>query len=229
LSGAGAAVQDFENRTVWLVLGLDGHRYYVFASQGNSPLTPDWHARQRLAINDQIRSYAALTGAGHTISPSKVRRLEAQGPLSFGTAPQPGAFDRLEGIIQDEMYGRGIRPSAHAGEFLIHGWKTCVGDYMSVRHKAPSKAEIFLSQSPCRTGDPAPSQARTIDSTPYPESCRNKLYVFFAKNKTVTWTVLYDQRFRTAGPVGDDGMPGLFAGWSIRRMHKQERQVFGLQ
>ena len=227
LTNAGKEVKGFGARAVWLVLGLDGNRYYVFRSQGNSPLTPKFHADAKLSIGDQIKAHAALQSPNHALRPSKVARLEQNAARHTGQTI--GGNSSLEGEIQAEMYRRGVRPAAHAEEFLISGYRKCVADYKALRSKSPVKAEIFLSQSPCRVGDPRPSEERVIGGITYPQSCRNKLYSFFAKNKSTSWSVLYDQRFRTAARHRDDEMPGLFPGWTIGRMSKGVRLTLGLQ
>lgn len=228
LSEAGQFVRTLPLRTVWAVLSLDGNQYYAFASRANSPLTPDAIATTRLTVADQIKALAAASGGG-PLRPSRVARLQQGGALA-GPAPQdPDTHARMAGLLQDAMFDRGVTPGAHAEEFVIAGWSECVADYKSRRRKAPSKVEIFLSFSPCREGDPLPSPARTINGVDYPVSCRNKLYAFFARNPSIRWSVAYNLRFRSAEAVADSAMPGLFSGWTIRRMDEGERHALGLQ
>ena len=153
---------------------------------------------------------------------------EAVASRGVGNPVNPATHTALEGMIQDAMFHREVVPFGHAEEFLIAGWRDCMAEFKAARNTAPVKGEIFLTFSPCREGDPLPSPRRTIDGIEYPPSCRNKLYAFFAKNRSVKWSVVYDIRFRTAGPAGDDGMPGLFPGWVIRRMTPTERATLGL-
>lgn len=227
LSEAGAFVQQLPQRTIWAVLGLDGGSYYVFFSRANAAVTPDSIATVKLTVADQIRALAARSSGG-SLRPSQVAQLQQSGALAPSGPANPAAQQRLAGLVQDGMFNRGVTPGAHAEEFVIAGWNECVADYKRRRGKAPVRVEIFLSFSPCREGDPQPSPSRTIGGVDYPCSCRNKLYKFFEKNRSIRWSVNYNLRFRSAEAYTDDAMPGLFAGWTIRRMSQAERGALGL-
>jgi hypothetical protein len=227
LSEAGAFVRQLPQRTIWAVVGLDGGRYYAFCSRANSAVTPDSIATVKLTAADQIRALGAHSGGG-ILRPSQVGRLAQAAVPGANPSATPDLHGKLTGLIQDAMFNRGVTPGAHAEEFVIAGWNECVSDYKRQRGKAPVKVEIFLSFSPCREGDPLPSPPRTINGTDYPCSCRNKLYKFFEKNRSIRWSVNYNLRFRSAEAFSDDAMPGMFAGWTIRRMSQAERAALGL-
>ncbi|WP_108258760.1 cytidine/deoxycytidylate deaminase family protein [Mangrovicoccus ximenensis] len=90
--------------------------------------------------------------------------------------------------------------SAHAEMVMIASWKACMQAYWQRRQKPPKSCEIFLTSSPCRSIDAAPSVAMTVHGETYPDSCEQKLIAFFKKNNSVTWRIYYWEAFGTVNP-----------------------------
>lgn len=202
LSAAGEIAKQRPRRTVALILGLEGARYYLFFSK------PD--IMQHMAINMintamDIEFYAKDLRDNQLLSPRYVKSCEAINKTGNGInraidyAIRNTRADMLKTKLRNEAKRREIEDlGGHAEMYLISSWKECLMDFLSYRKRNPRHAEIFLSNSPCQHGDERPSPEMIVDGVLYPESCRSKLYTFFLRYHSIHWRICYLKLFGKA-------------------------------
>jgi hypothetical protein len=80
---------------------------------------------------------------------------------------------------------------------MIESWMQCATTFFQRRGRAPGRAEIFLSHSPCFPAAAQPSPARSLAGTLYPASCEDKLRAFTqaAPRNLIRWSVYYETAF----------------------------------
>jgi hypothetical protein len=175
-----------EGNQIWLILSLDGNRYYRFHSQANLGQMMFRQASNMVAVNAQIRAMFDSTQPVGNLTPSVVKATETAGNLTALERNQRAHSLGDTYLQPDARNQRGlVDEDGHAEEFLIANWKQVHADYISATGKSPKKAEIILSHTPCQAGDRSPSKARIFDEASYSSSCRSKLYQFFKANSSV--------------------------------------------
>ncbi|TXL79521.1 hypothetical protein FHP25_06140 [Vineibacter terrae] len=218
LSEAFVRVRSRPPRTIYLILGLEGARYYVFFSQPDLGQLMNRLATQKVGINMEIEELKRLQpDDDHVLLPSQVAQR-----LAGFNANHNARRARTEGLtphLLEQAQALGVQQDAgHAEMFMIESWRRCVDDFMMHRHRYPKRGEIFLSHTPCRTSDDQPSPAMLVDGRNYPTSCRAKLYTFFKANPGIRWKIWYELRFGSAEQLNDTELASDFPGIEIARM-----------
>lgn len=215
-----------EGNQIWLILSLDGNRYYRFHSQANLGQTMFRQASNMVEVNAQIRAAFNSTQPAGNLTPSVVKATQAAGNLTAGernqrahslgdTHLQPDARNLRDLVDED----------GHAEEFLIANWKPVHADYMSATGKSPKKAEVVVSHTPCQAGDRNPSKPRMFDGVTYSASCSSKLYQFFKANSSVKWKLYWVEKFGVAENLDEGEITENFKGLDIERLPKQIRDL----
>ena len=165
---------------VWLILSLEGRRYYIF------------HSRQS-------REQVIITNAGLK------RSLHRELAERFGNSER---YD-VDRVVQQAQLNRAL-PFAraiagdeielecrHAEEVMIESWSRCLSDFRSASGRLPNTAEIFLSHCPCQVANDSPSFGRKINGVSFPNSCYEKLKLFCIKMtpEIAKWNVYYEYSF----------------------------------
>ena len=195
--------------TIFAVLALEGARYYVFFSQPDLGQFMYRHATHMVNVAMQLQALPQFNPGGPVPGAGAVAHNERRARAA-GLNPYLVTEARARGIEQAQ---------GHAEMFLIEAWPRCVADFLAHRRHAPRRAEIFLSHSPCRPDDAAPSPPMVIDGVQYPESCRDKLYTFFkSKGASTRFAIRYAQRFGSAEALTDNQLVQDFPGIDIARV-----------
>lgn len=215
--------------TVALILGLEGHRYYVFFSQPNLGQLMNRVATRMVSVGMEIEHHRTLQNLGDNelLRPSQILMAQNQ-QLQPDHNIRRQRTEKLTPHLLKAAGDRNVTQiPGHAEMFMILEWRQCVQDFLRERGRSPRNAEIFLTQSPCRINDENPSPELIIDGFLYPPSCRAKLYTFFKKNPLDKgWKVWYALRFGSAEGVSDHQLAQDFPGIQIGRMEPTVLHLF---
>src|SRR5579863_1541401 len=215
-----------EGNQIWLILALDGNRYYRFHSQVNLGQNMFRQASNMVDVNAQIRAAFATAQQVGNLTPSVVKAMQAPGNLTPLERNQRGHALGDNHLLPDARELRAfVDEDGHAEEFLIANWRQVHADYISATGKSLKKAEIILSHTPCQAGDRTPSRARMFDEASYGASCRSKLYQFFKTNSSVKWKVYWVDKFGVAESLDEVGVAENFQGMDIERLPKDLRDL----
>lgn len=176
LTEAMALARSRGNRTVWLVLSLEGAVYFVFFSRQDVVGLANTNAYMRVALNAQIRGEVPpANGAAYQQVWNGIR---------------PTALQAATHSVVDPT-------DRHAEESMIEQWDPCVAAFVAGRGRTPRKAEIFLSHSPCFPTAAQPSPPRMLAGAHYPASCEEKLKTFAGSGtrSLMRWSVYYERAF----------------------------------
>ena len=120
--------------------------------------------------------------------------------------------------------------SGHAEEFMIKYWPECVADYRVHTSRKIKTLAIFLSHTPCIEKDKSPSVSRKLgNSVLYPESCSEKLKLFFKKgcfidikrddiDSNLSWRIYYKEKFGSLLRQTEEGFCDSFSEISLEKM-----------
>jgi len=178
---SGAAHYTPRRGAVWLILSLDGQRYYVFHSQqGRQQLLMN-HSANKMSMHTELQqkfynNVTVLTSDGMT---AELKKMSAIGAQTLEAWDMPD-FEPW-----------------HAEEKLIENWKNCFHHFIRSTGQPPVVAEVFLSHCPCQTQNEIHSTAKTISGIYYPASCYEKLKIF-CNTQTPDikkWAIFYENQF----------------------------------
>jgi hypothetical protein len=116
-------------------------------------------------------------------------------------APNQWLQDEWERIVPTarEVAAQRGMDGRHADEVMIEKWSECLADYRRLRGRPPSVAEAYVTHCPCQESSDAPSSARLLDGTMYPESCRlePRAFCLTGTRASMRWRVYHEQPFQS--------------------------------
>ncbi|MET0341957.1 MAG: hypothetical protein ABW252_13210 [Polyangiales bacterium] len=162
---------------VSLILNLEGARYYVFHSRQTPEQVANAMTFQKINLHQELRGQPPLANAQRQAEWARIV------PTAHAVAAQSSMDD-----------GR------HAEESMIESWSACLDDFVRLRGRRPTSAEVYLTHCPCQMSNQAPSPARVLDGMTYAASCHLKLRAFCTTGTRAStrWCVYYEHPFQGA-------------------------------